>query len=54
MNTSATPLKNSAKLAAIDPARTHAMQQSQAVLEQMYGYFYYEPMPLDQDQRLAA
>ena len=48
------PLKDSATLAVIDPARARAAEQALVVLEQMYGYFSYEPMPLEADRRLAA
>ena len=54
MNTPATPLKNASKLAMIDPAGARAARQSLAVLEQMYGYFSFQPMPLEDDRRLAA
>lgn len=54
MNTPAIPLQNAARLAVIDPARIRAAQQSLAVLEQMYAYFSYEPMPFEADRRLAA
>ena len=54
MNTPLEPLKSPAHLAVIDPARDRAAQQSLAVLEQMYGYFSFEPMPLETDRRLAA
>jgi hypothetical protein len=48
------PLKNSATLAMIDPARARAAAQALVVLEQMYGYFSFQPMPLEDDRRLAA
>ncbi len=54
MNTPEDPLKIAGNLAVIDPARDRAARQSLAVLEQMYGYFSYEPMPLEADRRLAA
>ncbi|HRM73950.1 MAG TPA: hypothetical protein PLI13_04470 [Paracoccus sp. (in: a-proteobacteria)] len=48
------PLKDSATLAVIDPARARAAEQALVVLEQMYGYFSFQPMPLEDDRRLAA
>ncbi len=46
--------KSGANMTVIDPAGARVAQKSLAVLEQMYGYFSYEPMPLEADRRLAA
>ncbi|CAM3252630.1 hypothetical protein SAMN04488021_12237 [Paracoccus aminovorans] len=41
--------------AALRSAGVAAKQQALAVLEQMYGYFSFDPMPLEKaDSRLAA
>ena len=42
------------KPAVFDPARDRSAQKYLAILEQMYGYFSFQPMPLEDDRRLAA
>lgn len=54
MKTLSETSRQPANLAVIAPARDRAALQSLAVLEQMYGYFSFEPMPLESDRRLAA
>ena len=54
MNTPADQRKDADNLAMIAPARDRSAKQSLAILEQMYGYFSYEPMPLEAERRLAA
>lgn len=54
MNTLSDPERQPANLTAIPPVATQAALKSLAVLEQMYGYFSFEPMPLETDRRLAA
>ncbi|SFA41568.1 hypothetical protein SAMN04487972_102154 [Paracoccus halophilus] len=46
--------KNAAQVAAIDPARDRAALAALAVLEQMYAYFSFAPLPLEADRRLTA
>lgn len=47
--------KDAAKLAVLKPAETKAKAQAQAALDQMFGYFSFEPMPSERsDARLAA
>lgn len=54
MTTPANPTTTTAKLAVIDPAGARLARQSQAVLEQMFAYFSFEPLPLEAAPRLAA
>lgn len=37
----------------VHSSRVPARQQAQAVLEQMYGYFSFEPMPLEAESIAA-
>ena len=46
--------KAAPKPAVFDPARDRSAQKYLAILEQMYGYFSYEPMPLESARRQAA
>lgn len=41
------------RIAMIDPARDRVAQQAMAVLEQMYGYFSFDPMPSETSLRAA-
>ena len=42
------------QIARITPAPRIQDQAALAVLEQMYGYFSYEPLPLEADELLTA
>ncbi|MTH76456.1 hypothetical protein [Paracoccus aestuariivivens] len=42
------------KVTPLNRVNDKAAIEAQAVLEQMYGYFSFEPMPLEADDRLAA
>lgn len=54
MNTVET-LPNTANVAVLNPAADKAAAEAMAVLEQMYGYFSFEPMPFELiEERLAA
>ncbi len=46
--------RQDAKPSTIDTAKDHKQREALAVLEQMYGYFSFEPMPMETDLRLAA
>ncbi|MDS9467206.1 hypothetical protein RGQ15_06420 [Paracoccus sp. MBLB3053] len=49
------PLQNTAKVAVLNRAADKAATEAMAVLEQMYGYFSFAPMPLESaEDRLAA
>ena len=43
-----------ARIATIDPARDRAAERALAVLEQMYAYFSFEPLPSEASLRAAA
>ncbi|SIQ24589.1 hypothetical protein SAMN05421641_10577 [Paracoccus thiocyanatus] len=45
--------KPGAKLAVLKPAKAQG-HAALAVLEQMYGYFSFDPMPMEADIRHAA
>lgn len=53
MKTLAETQKQTAKLAVLKPAKAES-HAALAVLEQMYGYFSFDPMPLEADIRHAA
>ncbi|REG57148.1 hypothetical protein ATH84_1001195 [Paracoccus versutus] len=53
MKTLAETQKTSANLAVLKPAKS-ADRAALAVLEQMYGYFSFDPMPMEADIRQAA
>ncbi|QRZ13467.1 hypothetical protein JWJ88_02045 [Paracoccus methylovorus] len=53
MKTLAETQKPSAKLAVLKPAKAEN-RAALAVLEQMYGYFSFDPMPMEADIRQAA
>ncbi len=42
------------KVTPLNRVNEKAAIEAQAVLEQMYGYFSFEPMPLEAEERLAA
>ncbi len=42
-----------ARIATIDPVRDRVAKQAMAVLEQMYGYFSFDPMPSEASLRAA-
>ncbi|MEF9604482.1 hypothetical protein O4J55_19920 [Paracoccus sp. PXZ] len=53
MQTLAETQKPNANLAVLKPAKTES-RAALAVLEQMFGYFSFDPMPLEADIRRAA
>lgn len=55
MKTQTDPKQSLAKLAVMPGAKTAQSLQAQVALEQMYGYFSFDPMPMEAvDQRRAA
>ncbi len=46
--------RQDAKLSVVAPAKDRKALEALAVLEQMYGYFSFDPMPMEMDLRLAA
>jgi len=53
MKSQAEPRKPTANLSVLKPAKAEN-RAALAVLEQMYGYFSFDPMPLEADMRRAA
>jgi len=53
MKTLAETQKQTARLAVLNRAKAED-QAALAVLEQMYGYFSFDPMPMEADIRQAA
>ncbi|WP_199260271.1 hypothetical protein [Paracoccus binzhouensis] len=53
MKSQAETRKPTASLAVLKPARAEN-RAALAVLEQMYGYFSFDPLPLEADIRQAA
>ncbi|SMO37075.1 hypothetical protein [Paracoccus laeviglucosivorans] len=50
-----TALNDTAKLAVLKPAPRTIDTAAEAALEQMFGYFSFEPMPTERvEERLAA
>lgn len=55
MKTQVETSKNAAKLAVLKTGKAKADTQAAAVLEQMFGYFSFDPMPMEAaETRLAA
>lgn len=55
MKTQVETSKNAAELAVLQTRKAKADTQPEAVLEQMFGYFSFDPMPMEAaEPRLAA